>query len=195
MAIAGVRKIPIGLGAYASQLANKSAAETYDNTTDSLEAIADALSRALFTMDFWSVPTGALGATPGVAIATIALPGVDVFGIPVGATVVKACCIFKVRTLTETSAADNYLSGAQFIQIQKGGVGGYVNAISLADSQFYTTASAIDSPGDVVMGDLNVAATVTGDDTYDLQWLDATVVADILSFNDIQMGIRVWYSI
>ena len=47
MPIVGARKIPKGLGALLSQLANKNAAETYDFSTDSLEAIADALAAAI----------------------------------------------------------------------------------------------------------------------------------------------------
>lgn len=156
---------------------------------DTLEA---SRVRMLCSVDYWSVPQLSV-VVPGGA-ANQALPDVVVAALPAGVTVVKATSIFKFRSLTNAGAA-NKLTNGQHIQIQKGGAGGYADAISLIDDQFTVAAAAVDAPGDVIVGDHNVVAKVTGNDTYNFQWTSA--VADVagLTFNDVQMGLRIWYSV
>ena len=149
-------------------------------------------ARQLFSLDYWSEPQ--LSVVIPAAAANQALPDVVMSVLPAGATVVKANGMIKFRSLTNAGAA-NKLFGAQHIQIQKGGAGGYADCISLIDDQFTVAAAAVDTPGDVVIGDHNVVAKVDANATYNFQWTSA--VADVagLTFNDVQMGLRIWYSV
>lgn len=169
---------------------------TYDAPTkdemDTAHALLATLAkqnRVLCSMDFWSIPQTAVVVPAGAAPQT--LPDV-VVDLPAGVTVVKATAMFKFRMLANAGAA-NKLAGDQFIQIQKA-AGAFANAISLVADQF-GIAEATREGGDIVIGDLNVVATVDGNETYGFQWTDA--LADIagLTFNDLQMGIRVFYSL
>ncbi len=141
-------------------------------------------------MDFWSIPQKSVVVPAGAATQT--LPDVVVEDIPAGVTVVKATAMFKFRMLDNADAA-NKLTNNQFIQIQKA-AGAFVNAISLVADQF-GIAEATREGGDIVVGDLNVAATVTGDDTYGFQWLDAVADVADLKFCDVQVGLKIWYSV
>jgi len=62
------------------------------------------------------------------------------------------------------------------------------------DEQFKIAAETREG-GDVLIGDINVADRVDGNDTYDFQWLNAKAHLANIQFNDIQMGIRIYYSI
>ena len=149
--------------------------------------------KAIFcSVDYWSIPQKTVVVPAAAADQT--LPDVVVAILPVGMTVVKATAMFKFRSLTNAGLA-NKLAGVQQIQIQKGGAGGFVDAIDFVDDQFLVTAAAVDAPGDVVIGILNVVAKVDGNGTYNFQWDEA--VADVagLTFNDVQMGLRIWYSL
>ncbi len=155
--------------------------------------ILEKLGRQLFCMDFWSVPL------EGVTLTDIAAPGTDValpdvvVDLPAGVTVVQAVAMFKFRMLDNAGAA-NALQGDQYIGVQKGGAGGYVNAIFLDDNMF-GIAEATREGGDVVVGDLNVVAKVDGDATYNLQWTASLVDVADLKFCDVQTGLRIWYSV
>ena len=156
-------------------------------------AIEAKLDKTLFCMDFWSAPL------EGVTLTDIAAPGTDValpdveVDLPAGATVVRAVAMFKFRMLDNPGAA-NALQGDQYIGVQKGGAGGYANAIFLDDNMF-GIAEATREGGDVVVGNLNVVAKVDGDATYNLQWTASLVDVANLKFCDVQTGIRVWYSV
>ncbi|GAI57897.1 unnamed protein product, partial [marine sediment metagenome] len=99
----------------------------------------------------------------------------------------------KFRMIDNPGAA-NALQGDQYIGIQKGGGGGYDNAIFLDDNMF-GIAEATREGGDIVVGNLNVVAKVDGDATYNLQWTASLVDVADLKFCDIQTGIRVFYSV
>ena len=159
------------------------------NIPADVDGLKTSRDRQLFSEDFWSIPQIAVVIPAGAATQT--LPDVIV-DIPAGATVVKATAMFMFRMLDNAGAA-NKLSGAQHIQIQKG-AGAFGDAISLVDDQF-GIGEATREGGTLVVGDHNVAATVTADETYGFQWLDALADVAGLTFNDLQMGIRVWYSV
>ncbi len=149
-------------------------------------------ARILCSIAYWSVPQLTVVVPAGAA--NQALPDVVMDIMPASAVVVKAMAIFKYRSLTNAGAA-NKLNGAQHIQIQKGGAGGYADAISLIDDQFTVAAAAVDAPGDVIIGDHNVVAKVTANGTYNFQWTSANADIAGLTFNDVQIGLRIWYSV
>ena len=157
-----------------------------------IKGLLDRTSRQLFSVDYWSVPQ--LSVVVPAGAASQALPNVVVASLPAGAVVVIAKSMLKFRCLQNANAA-NKLSGAQHIQIQKDGAGGYADAISLIDDQLTIAAAAVDAPGDVFMGDHNVVAKVDANATYNFQWTSANADVAGLTLTDVQTGIRIWYSI
>ncbi len=47
--------------------------------------------------------------------------------------------------------------------------------------------------GDVFIGDIDVKATVDGDDTYNFQIDEAVADLASIEFNDVQVGLRIWF--
>jgi len=144
-----------------------------------------------FAVDFWSIPQISVVVPAGAL--TQPLPDVVVANLPADMIVVKATAMFKFRML-DNAGAINKLNGAQHIQIQKGGAGGYADAISLVADQFGIAAASREG-GDVVIGDHNVITKVDGNATYNFQWTDALADVAGLTFNDVQVGLRIWYSL
>ena len=146
----------------------------------------------LSSADFWSnlqeeVQINAAG-------VTAALPAVTVDGIPAGATILRAIAMFKFRMLENTNAAANKLNGAQAIQVRIDTPGAWGNALNLVDDQFGIAASLREG-GDVCIGSIDISSIVSGNDGYELQWANGRADQDFLNFNDVQVGIRIWYSV
>jgi len=150
--------------------------------------------KMLFSMDFWSLPQEEVAVT-GVA-GDKGLPSVVVAEIPDGATIVRAIAMFKFRMIeSHTYAGENSLSGAQEIQVMESVAGAWVDAINFVDTQF-TLAQDTREGGDIIIGAIDVSAVEVDDNgTYDFQWDEAVAQQDGIKFNDIQMGIRIWYSV
>jgi hypothetical protein len=151
------------------------------------------LAATLFQMDFWSAYQEELPITG--AQVTQALPNVVVAGLPTGAVVVRATAFFKARIMENTNVAANKLLGAQNIEVQNAGAPGYATGIALIDDLFTIAAGPLREPGDVLMGNTDLAAVVTGNGTYNFRWTLAQADVANLNFNDVQVGIRVWYSV
>src|SRR3990167_4700780 len=148
--------------------------------------------RQLFTMDFWSLPQEEVALT-NVA-GDVALPDITVAELPSGATVVRAVVLFKYRVIENTNASANKLSGAQEIQVRDDTPSACIDAINFLDDQLGIAASTIQG-GDVVIGSIDVAATVDGNDTYNFQWDEGVADLANINFNDVQIGLRLWYSV
>ncbi len=158
-----------------------------------LAAIEASRIRQLFSMDFWSLPQEEV-ALSGIA-GDKSLPSVDVADLPDGATIVRAIAIFKFRTIeNHTYAGINKLDGAQEIQVKENAAGSYIDAINFVDDQFTLVQDAREG-GDVIIGAIDVSAEVDGNDTYAFQWDEAIADEDGIKFNDIQMGLRILYSV
>jgi formylmethanofuran dehydrogenase subunit C len=142
--------------------------------------------------DFWSNPQEEV-AVPAVA-ADQAMPDIVVAGIPTTSRIVDARLMFKFRVVENTNVAANKLNGAQDIQIRTDAPGAWADGINFLDDMFGIAASTIQG-GDVFIGDINLNATVTGDDTYNTQWDEAIADVASLNFNDVQVGLRIWYSV
>jgi hypothetical protein len=125
--------------------------------------------------------------------ADIALGSIVVNTIPAGATPTFVQLIFVCRVIENTNVAANKLNGAQDIQIQKG-AGAWADAINFVDNAFGIAASTREG-GLAVYGTINLAATVTGNDTYNIQWDEASSDVDALNFNDCQLLLYIEYSI
>jgi hypothetical protein len=149
-------------------------------------------NRVLFSIDYWSLPqiTVVIPAAP----ASQALTDVVVDTLPAGCTVVKVCAMFKFRCI-QNAGAVNMLDGAQHIQVRTDAPGAFGDGISLVTDQFTIAAAAVDAPGDVLIGDHNLVATVFVNDTYNFQWTDAHADVAGLTFTDLQTGLRIYYRI
>lgn len=157
-----------------------------------IEGLVDDLEtsqgRMLCTMDFWSLPQEEVALT--IAAGDKALPSVTVADLPAGATIVRAIAMFKFRMVeSHTYAGVNSLDGAQEIQVAAS-----VDAINFVDTQF-TLAQDTREGGDVVIGIIDIAATVNANGAYAFHWDLAKALQTGIKFNDIQMGIRIWYSV
>ena len=154
--------------------------------------------RQLFSMDFWSNPQEEVS-IPSVA-GTLTLPSVTVAGLPAGATIVRAIAMVKFRIIENTNAAANKLDGAtvaatsQVIQVDDSGVTGFVDAINFVDDQFSIEGETREG-GDVLIGSINISARVVGNDTYSLRYLLAKADLDTINWNDVQVGLRILYSV
>jgi len=153
------------------------------------------LAAALLLMDFWSDVKEAVVVTGGQT--TFAIASVVVANLPVGATIVRAVAMFKFRMVENTFAGVNKLdaTAALPIQVDDSVAHGYVTAIDFVDDAFTLAAAPTREGGDVIIGDNNIAARVDGNDTYPFRWLDAKADQANLEFNDVQVGLRIWYSV
>ncbi len=165
------------------------------NVTDyTLQA---ATARILNSMDFWSdvgeqdvVVTGTQGTV------TAGLKSVVVAGLPAGATIERAIVMMKFRMVENTFAGVNKLDAAAALPMQLDDVAntGMLTCLDFGDNLF-TFSEAAREGGDIIMGDIDVSARVDANDTYDFQWLNAKADQNNILFNDVQMGIRIWYSV
>ena len=165
---------------------------TTDAIADAIQAKTDNLPSKYPLMDFWSLPQEEVYVTN--AAGDKSLPSVTVADLPAGATVIRAIAMFKFRSCEEVSSGVNKLSGAQEIQVKETAAGAYIDAINLVDDQFTLAADAREG-GDVFIGAIDVTGEVDGNGTYDFQWDEALADADGIKFNDVQCGLRIWYSI
>jgi hypothetical protein len=144
-------------------------------------------------MEFWSP------AQEEVAIADVAAPGTDtalpsvtVAGLPTGCTIIRAVAMFRFRAIENTHDAINQLQGAQDIQVDDAANTGWLSCISFVADQFTLAVSTREGYGESI-GSADVKARVDGNDVYDFQWTAALVDEPNLQFNDVQMGLRIWY--
>ncbi len=160
-----------------------------------IQWILSRFDRQLVTMDFWSDSVEEKAVTAAQVTAAVGA-AVVVADLPAGATVVRAIVMMKFRMVENTNAAENSLDcgAAQPIQIDDVANTGMRDCIDFVDEQFKIAAETREG-GDVLIGDINVADRVDGNDTYDFQWLNAKAHLANIQFNDIQMGIRIYYSI
>ena len=153
--------------------------------------------KQLLSMDFWGEPIEEVQID--AAGVSVSLPGVTIDGIPAGATILRAIAMLKFRMVENTNAAANKLNGgtvastSQVIQVRDDTPGAWGDAINFADDQF-GLAAEIREGGDVCIGSIDISSIVDGNDGYEFQWLLGRADLDFINFNDVQVGIRVWYS-
>ena len=154
--------------------------------------------KQLLSMDFWSDPIEE--ARIDAAGVTVSLPAVTIGGLPAGATILRAIAMFKFRMVENTNAAANKLNGgtaaatSQVIQVRDDTPGAWGDAINFADDQIGLDGETREG-GDVCIGSIDISSIVDGNDIYEFQWLLGRADLDFISFNDVQVGIRAWYSV
>jgi len=150
--------------------------------------------------DFWSETVDEAEVEIDAAGETKELPAVTIEKIPSGASVLRAVAMFKFRMLGNTNAGANRLNGgtvpetSQVIQVRDDTPGAWGDAINFVDSQ-YAIEGETREGGDVCFGTIDVSNIVDGNGVYEFQWLLARPLLNYMLFCDVQMGIRVWYSV
>lgn len=157
-----------------------------------------AKSRAFF-MDFWGDPIDII-TVPAVA-ADLSFPDVVVAALPTDLSIIRVVAMLKVRSIKDTSAADNKINAASKTLRVKKSTGAWgtddIVAINFTNGQWYTVASTKEG-GDVMVGDNDLSSEVDGNATYNFRSeqtnrADAIVaLAASLVLYDVQTGIRVY---
>jgi hypothetical protein len=125
--------------------------------------------------------------------------------IPSNATVVSVYLILKWRKMMEDSGAENYINAASKsirIKVSSGSWGtDDIVAMTMANGSWKVAASSTEG-GDVLISTTDVKSVVTGASaTYNIRSeqtnrSDAIVVlADGMTFYDIETGVRVFYTL
>ncbi len=169
-------------------------------TDNAMLAVSGA--RILCSMDFWSVPVEEV-AVPAAEATLNTLPSVVVADLPGGAVIVRAIAMFKARMIENINVAANSLDGAtdpgvrQVIQVKDSAAGAQTDAIKFVDEQFSIGAGPLREGGDVLIGSIDIsgAGIVDANDTYAFRWLLAKAHLLGINFNDVQTGLRIWYSV
>ncbi|GAH88780.1 unnamed protein product, partial [marine sediment metagenome] len=163
-----------------------------------IKAVVDAIKtqtdKMLFSMDFWSDPVEEVVIT--AAQVTTVLSTIVVAGLPAGANVVRAIGMMMFRMVENINAAENSLdcTAVQPIQVDDSGASGYVTAIDFVDEQFKIAPNTREG-GVAIIGDNDIAGRVVGNDTYSVQWLNRIAHLASIQLNDVQFGLRIWYSV
>ncbi len=123
------------------------------------------------------------------------LPSIIIAGLPSGAAIVRAIMIFKYRTIENTGAAVNGVSGAQNIQAEKAVGGSWVTGIALGGGECSVPASTRET-GDVMMGTADISAQVPANGAVmSFKWTSGLAAQNNLNFNDVQVGLRIWFTV
>jgi hypothetical protein len=152
--------------------------------------------------DWWSDVNAKI--TIAAAADDLDFPDVVISGLPSGATIVRVVAMLKYSHRQDDSGADNYIDEASKAIRVKKSTGSWgtddVVAIDIPQNSLYTTASAKEG-GDLIVGDNDVKSEVDGDATYNFRSEETergdaiSALADYLYLYDVQMGIRVEFTV
>ena len=153
--------------------------------------------RIVQVMEFWSIIDDEILLTQ--AASDDDLPSVGVQDIPVEATIIRAVAIIRIRAIENTYAGLNGNVGATNIRVKKStGAWGVddIAAIALTDNQWMIPTSAREEGDFVQEGSIDVSAEVDDPDAdYDFRFEDNQVDQDSLKLQDVQMGLRIYFTI
>ena len=155
-------------------------------------AIRTDLSRVVSRMEFWSEIVEEVQLT--ATAQDLAITGGNVVvAIPDGATVVRAVTCFKFGAIENTNVGANEIEAtAQDIEVKELTAGTFIDAIDITQGAFKLAASTREG-GDIIIGDIDVKAEVDANGTYAFQWKAAEAILGNLQFNNVQMGLLVYF--
>jgi len=123
------------------------------------------------------------------------LPSITIAGLLPGVAIVRAIMIFKYRTIENTGTAVNGVSGAQNLQAEKAVGGSWVTGIALGGGECSVPASTRET-GDVMMGTADISAQVPASGAVmSFKWTSGLAAQNNLNFNDVQVGLRIWFTV
>jgi hypothetical protein len=162
-------------------------AEIKSNLTE----IENVIGRLGSSIDLWSPYLSQIQLT-SVAGDKL-LPSITIADLPSGATVIRAVMMLKYRMIENTNAAINRLDGDQNLQAEKAIDGEWITGIALGGELCYVPASTRES-GDVMIGTEDIQFQVPANSgVMDFKWTGAKSTQDSLNFNDVQVGLRIWF--
>jgi hypothetical protein len=142
-------------------------------------------------LDIWSTYMAQIALT--TVAGDLALPNLTIAGIPPNMVIAVAKMLMKPRTIENTNAIANSISGAQNIQCQKAVAGAYITGIALAGGEFAVPGLTRES-GDVLMGTADIKAQVPANGAVmNFKWALGLASQNSLDFNDLQVGLRIWF--
>jgi hypothetical protein len=145
------------------------------------------------SIDLWSAYDDQIALS--TSAEDILLTSIFIAGLPLGAKIVRAVMMFKYRTIENTSGGGNNISGGQNIQAQKAVDGSWVTGISLNGNECFVPATTRET-GDVMMGMDDISGQVPENGAeMSFQWTQGQAADDELYFNDVQIGLRIWFII
>ena len=123
------------------------------------------------------------------------LPSITITGLPAGLIIARAVMMLKYRTIENTNAAINSVSGVQNIQAQKAVGGSWITGIALGGGECSVPASTRET-GDVMMGTDDISAQVPANGAaVNFKWTSGKAAQNNLNFNDIQIGLRIRFMV
>lgn len=214
-------ELDFDLAGYLEDIRQKATTPAWDQDTDSLEAISEAIAtvsskttnlptdpadasdiaadfdRHLTSIDFWSDPIALINISS--TSYDVVLPSVLIPGLPTGATIWKVGLIGYISVIRDTSGSDNAVNGACTIQIMVS-TGDWgdddITALDIPDNAFSVDVSTSPDRGGVpLIGNINndnLSSVVTGPGLYYLRFEDIAADGNNLSLLDVQVGLRVW---
>lgn len=147
-------------------------------------------------MDFWSDNDDIVDITN--AALNPVLPSVVVAGLPVGAKIIRVVAMIKIAVIKDSSGADNKINNAAMIVAVDSDIayGSTVTGINIPNSSWAVDVSEnTERGGDVLVGDNDIKAEVTGDGTYYFRFENAQAVGANLKLLDLAVGLRVYFRI
>ncbi len=145
----------------------------------------------LSSIDLWS---GFGVITITTTAAALALPFIEVGGLPDGAVITRAVAMLKWRAIMETTDNPVSLQGNQEIQVEMSVGGTWTDAIYLLNQQLAVVALCKEF-GDVLIGSQDIKDQVPGNGEFiDFQWLNARVYDGEIELQDLQTGVRIWFT-
>jgi len=148
-------------------------------------------------MDFWGDPQDNLVQITNAA-TSINLPNVVVADLPAGITITRVIALLKIALARDTSGSDNAVNNANMDLMvdSNAGYGSTVTAINIPDNSWHVDVSTSpDRGGDVLIGNTDVTAEVTGNATYYFRFENAQADGNNLELHDINAGLRVYFTV
>lgn len=180
-------------------VATEAKQDIIDTNVDDIETdtsdMQPRIPRITCFMDFWSnlQEEAQLGA--GDEAGVIALPSVVVADLPAGISITRAIAMYLFRALENTNVAANAVDVAGgHIEVKETAAGAWTTAIDFPDNSFGVAGSTREM-GTVVLGDNDISGEVDANDTYDFQFDDIGVDQDFLNMNDVQTGLRIYFTV
>jgi hypothetical protein len=122
-------------------------------------------------------------------------PSITIGGLPTGVSIARAIMMLVFRTLENTNAAQNYINGAQNIQVEKAAAGSWITGIALAGGELDVPASTRET-GSVLMGTNDISSQIPANGaTMSFKWTSALAAQNNLNLNDLQVGLRIWFTV
>jgi hypothetical protein len=151
------------------------------------------LSRVISSLDLWSsfVPQVILTS----AAADIQLPSLTIAGLPSDVSVVRAISLVKYRMIENIFGDLNSLATPQSIQAQKEVDGTWLRAFQFNGGECAVPGTSRES-GDVIMGTEDISAQVpVNGQVINFLWSGSQSIQDSLIFQDVQVGLRIWFKV